>query len=92
MLHRMVICDLPYHGSFVICLLSEKDYFVKQLQLDEVIHKVILKFCHSLMESKVIINIHDIGNIVYIDEKWLTFILSQIVQNSIKYFDKQEKN
>ncbi len=24
------------------------------------------------------------------DEKWLTFILSQIVQNAIKYFDKQE--
>lgn len=92
MLHRMVICDLHYHGSFVICLLSEKDYFVKQLQLDEVIHKIILKFRHSLMESKVIINIHDIGNIVYTDEKWLTFILSQIVQNSIKYFDKQEKN
>ena len=29
---------------------TEKDYFVKQLQLDEVIHNVILKFRHSLME------------------------------------------
>lgn len=46
---------------------TEKDYFVKQLQLDEVIH-----------------------NVIYTDEKWLTFILSQIVQNAIKYFDKQE--
>ena len=69
---------------------TEKDYFVKQLQLDEVIHNVILKFRHSLMERKVIINIHDIENVVYTDEKWLTFILSQIVQNAIKYFDKQE--
>ena len=34
--------------------------------------------------------IHDIENVVYTDEKWLTFILSQIVQNAIKYFDKQE--
>ena len=58
---------------------TEKDYFVKQLQLDEVIHNVILKFRHSLMERKVIINIHDIENVVYTDEKWLTFILSQIV-------------
>ena len=69
---------------------TEKDYFVKQLQLDEVIHNVILKFRHSLMERKAIINIHDIENVVYTDEKWLTFILSQIVQNAIKYFDKQE--
>ena len=30
---------------------TEKDYFVKQLQLDEVIHNVILKFRHSLMED-----------------------------------------
>ena len=51
---------------------TEKDYFVKQLQLDEVIHNVILKFRHSLMERKVIINIHDIENVVYTDEKWLT--------------------
>ena len=69
---------------------TEKDYFVKQLQLEEVIHNVILKFRHSLMERKAIINIHDIENVVYTDEKWLIFILSQIVQNAIKYFDKQE--
>ena len=47
---------------------TEKDYFVKQLQLDEVIHNVILKFRHSLMERKVIINIHDIENVVYVCE------------------------
>ena len=39
---------------------------------------------------EAIINIHDIENVIYTDEKWLTFILSQIVQNAIKYFDKQE--
>lgn len=69
---------------------TEKDYFIKPLQLDNVIHNVILKFRHSLMERKVIIDIQDTENLVYTDEKWLTFILSQILQNSIKYFDKQE--
>ena len=44
----------------------------------------------NVMERKAIINIHDIENVIYTDEKWLTFILSQIVQNAIKYFDKQE--
>ena len=70
---------------------TEKDYFIKPVQLDNVIHNVILKFRHALMEGKVIINIQDTENLVYTDEKWLTFVLSQIVQNSIKYFDKQEK-
>ncbi len=69
---------------------TEKDYFVKQLQLGEVLHHVILKFRHSLIDKKATINTHDIDKVVYTDEKWLTFILSQIVQNAIKYFNKQE--
>ena len=69
---------------------TEKDFFIKQLHLEDVIHYVILKFRRSLMENKAIISIHDIDHIIYTDEKWLMFILSQIVQNSIKYFDKQE--
>ena len=69
---------------------TEKDFFIKQLHLEDVVHHVILKFRRSLMENKVIISIHDIDHIIYTDEKWLMFILSQIVQNSIKYFDKPE--
>ena len=69
---------------------TEKDYFVKELHLEEVIHSIILKFRHSLIESIAVINIHDLDNTVYTDIKWLTFILSQIVQNAIKYFDKPE--
>lgn len=69
---------------------TEKDYFVKPLYLEDVMHKVILKFRHSLIDAKVIVDIHDMDHLVYTDEKWLTFILSQIVQNSIKYFNKQE--
>ncbi|VYU33541.1 sensor histidine kinase [Clostridium tertium] len=68
---------------------TEKDYFVKQLNLGEVMHNVILKFRHALMDNKANIDIHNMDNVVYTDEKWLMFILSQIVQNSIKYFNKQ---
>ena len=53
-------------------------------------HNVILKFRHSLMESKVTLDFHDMNHTVYTDEKWLSFIFSQIIQNSIKYFNKSE--
>ena len=39
----------------------------------EVIHNVILKFRHSLMERKVIINIHDIENVVSVSYTHLCF-------------------
>lgn len=69
---------------------TEKDYFVRQLALEEVIHNVILKFRFPLMEKKVSVDIRDVDHVVYTDEKWLTFILSQIVQNAAKYFNKPE--
>lgn len=69
---------------------TEKDYFIKELHLEEVVHDIILKFRHYLLEKKVSLQIYDVENVVYTDEKWLHFILSQIVQNAIKYFDKDE--
>lgn len=67
---------------------TEKDYFVKKLYLEDVIHNAILKFRHSLIEAKAAVSITNVDNFIYTDEKWLTFILSQLIQNSIKYFDK----
>lgn len=70
---------------------TEKDYFVNKLYLQDVLHNVILKFRRSLLETNVVVDIHDVNNNVYTDEKWLNFILSQIVQNAVKYYDKSEK-
>lgn len=70
---------------------TEKDYFVKELSLDEMMHHVLLKVRYVLLEEKVTLDIHDMENTVYTDEKWLQFILSQILQNAVKYMNKEEK-
>ena len=70
---------------------TEKDYFVKELSLDEMMHHVLLKFRYVLLEEKVTLDIHDMENTVYTDEKWIQFILSQILQNAVKYMNKEEK-
>lgn len=70
---------------------TQKDYFVKALSLEEVVHAVILKFRHYLIEDQVVVEIREVQHMIYTDEKWLMFILSQIIQNAIKYFDKPEK-
>ncbi len=70
---------------------TEKDYFVKEIQLAEIIHSVILKYRHYILNKKITLNVHDLDHIVITDEKWLLFILSQIIQNSIKYLDKDKK-
>ena len=70
---------------------TEKDYFVKELSLDEMMHHVLLGVSICFVEEKVTLDIHDMENTVYTDEKWLQFILSQILQNAVKYMNKEEK-
>ena len=70
---------------------TEKDYFVKEIDLAELIHTVILKYRYYMLDKKITLNIHDIDYTVFTDEKWLIFIISQIIQNSIKYLDKDKK-
>ncbi len=66
----------------------EKDYFVKKLNLEEVIHEVILDYKDTLLKLKISLNIHDLENEIFTDEKWLSFIISQVIQNAIKYRNK----
>lgn len=64
---------------------AEKDYFVKETDLSEIIHNNILKYRGSIMSHNLKINIHDTDKMVYTDEKWLDFVLDQIIVNAIKY-------
>ncbi len=70
---------------------TEKDYFVTELQLEEVVHNVLLKYRRYILNEKIQLNIHHLNNKIYTDEKWIVFILSQIIQNCIKYLDKSNK-
>lgn len=64
---------------------AEKDYIIKEKNLQEIIKNVALKNKDDLLENKVRldVNIHDEN--VLTDSKWLEFILNQIINNSIKY-------
>ena len=70
----------------------EKDYYIKKKSLEEVVNDTLIKNKAILLENKVNINIHDLQYTVNTDNKWLVFILSQIIQNSIKYSKEGEKN
>ena len=63
----------------------EKDYYIKKVDLKEIVNESIKKNKNLLIQEKVIINIHDVNIDVFTDSKWTIFILNQIIQNSIKY-------
>lgn len=67
-----------------------KDYYIKQTNIKDIVNETIKKNKTTLIEQKISINIHDIEKDVKTDSKWITFILNQIIQNSIKYKKQQQ--
>ena len=68
----------------------EKDYYIKRVSLKEIVNESIKKNKNSLIQGKIFINSHDLNLEVNTDNKWIVFILNQIIQNSIKYRKKEE--
>lgn len=68
----------------------EKDYYIKKVELKEIVNESIKKNKSILIQEKISINIHDLNMDVNTDNKWVVFILNQIIQNSIKYKKKEE--
>lgn len=68
----------------------EKDYYIKKVELKELVNESIKKNKNVLITEKVTIDLHDIDNKVSTDSKWIVFILNQIIQNSVKYRKEDE--
>ena len=70
----------------------EKDYYIRKINLKDIVNDVIRKNKTALIGEKISINTHDLDLNVNTDSKWLIFILNQIVQNSIKYRKQDKKS
>jgi len=69
----------------------EKDYFIQQLNLDQVVSSVIKKHARVFISKKIELEKKDINTFVNSDKKWLSFIIDQILSNSLKYTEKKGK-
>lgn len=70
----------------------EKDYIVKKIDLKKCINNVIKRNKKPIIEKRISINIQDFDKKVYCDNKWLEFILNQIVINSVNYIGNKNIN
>ena len=68
-----------------------KDYVVTKSNLKEIVNEAILKSKRALLSNKISIELNDLEKEVFTDSKWATFIINQIIQNSIKYSKKEGK-
>lgn len=64
---------------------TEKDYLIRETVLSDVVHKALAENKQLLLRQQVQIRVEDSGLTAFTDEKWLVFMLSQLIQNAVKY-------
>lgn len=64
---------------------TENDFVLEKVSLDGVIRDTIRKYAKIMIRRHIGINYSGTKKQVYTDEKWLAFILEQILSNAIKY-------
>lgn len=69
----------------------EKDYTITKSNLQEIVNSIILKNKTILISSNIVLDLYDLEKEVYTDSKWISFILNQIMENSIKYLKEENK-
>lgn len=69
----------------------EKDYIIRKIELKDIVNASILKNKTQLIQNKISINTKELDKIVYTDSKWCIFIISQLLQNAIKYSQSENK-
>ncbi len=63
----------------------DRDYLIREYGLRDLVSAAIRANSHVLISSRVSPTRGDLDYRVFTDEKWMQFILGQIIQNSVKY-------
>ena len=63
----------------------ENDYIIKELSLAPIVHNVVRKHSSDFIYRRIRIELEDLEKSVYTDQKWIEFILDQILTNALNY-------
>ena len=69
---------------------TANDYILKQISLDAVIREVIHKYAKIMIRRKIRMHYEKTEATVISDEKWLEFVLEQLLSNAVKYTPEGE--
>lgn len=63
------------------------DYVIRECDLDEIVRAAVRKFSTQFIRRKIKLCYEPLEATVITDEKWLTFVVEQVLSNALKYTD-----
>lgn len=86
---RQELFKIEQYVEMVLCYLRietiSQDLLLKEYPLEEMVRKAIRKYASLFIHKKLTIELGELKGKVLTDEKWLLFVLEQILSNAIKY-------
>lgn len=64
---------------------QSSDYYFREYELDPLIKAMVKKYSTWFIHRKISLSYEPVGTTVLTDEKWLSFVLEQILNNALKY-------
>ena len=61
------------------------DYIIREYDLDDMIRTAVRKFSREFILKKLSLDYEPVSYTVLTDEKWLLFVIEQIISNAVKY-------
>ncbi len=64
---------------------TTSDYVIKEHRVDAIVRQTARKFSHEFISRKIALIYETIEKVVITDDKWLGFVLEQVLSNALKY-------
>ena len=71
--------------TFVRLDSDSTDYLIREYDLDDIIRTAVRKFSREFILKKLSLDYESVSYTALTDEKWLTFVIEQIISNAVKY-------
>ena len=91
-LSRKLTSDLLQIEQYVEMVLAfmrldsdSSDYVFREYSVDGIVKQAVTKFASEFIDRKLRLEYEPIEQVVVTDEKWLSFVIEQILSNALKY-------
>ena len=75
---QMVLCFLRLDSEFT-------DYVIKEYRVDDIIRPAVRRLAPQFIMKKLALEYEHTDEVALTDEKWLSFVVEQVLSNAVKY-------
>ena len=61
------------------------DFMIQKYDLDQLLKQAIRKYAKQFIRKKILLDYQEVKTVILSDEKWLSFVIEQVLSNALKY-------